>query len=126
MDTTIGISIPKVPQLVPVAKAKNIATTNITTGRNELKPLAAFSIRPPTKLVDPRSSFEIFFKLVAIVKINIADTIDENPSDTESIDFSNDITFLTTKNIMDMIKATMEPIARAIDESVLAKAFTKS
>lgn len=77
-------------------------------------------------MVDPRRSFDIFFKLVAIVKIRIADTIDENPSDTESIDFSNDITFLTMKNIMDMIKATIEPMARAIDESVLAKAFTKS
>ena len=126
MDTTIGIRIPKVPQLVPVAKAKNIATTNITTGRKELRPLAAFSISPPTNSVDPRRSLDIFFRLVAIVKIRIADTIDEKPSDTESIDFSNDITFLATKNTIDMIKATIEPIARAIDESVLAKAFTKS
>ena len=46
MDTTIGMRIPKVPQLVPVAKAKNIATTNITTGRKELRPLAAFSLGP--------------------------------------------------------------------------------
>ena len=33
VPTTIGIRIPKVPQLVPVANAKNMATKNIIAGR---------------------------------------------------------------------------------------------
>ena len=52
--------------------------------------------------------------------------IEENPSEIASIDFSNVIDFFTTKNIIVIISAIIDPIARAIDESVLAKAFTKS
>ena len=76
IDATIGIKIPKVPQLVPVAKANKIATTKITAGKNVLRPLAAFVIKFPTNLVEPSKSFEIFLRLVAIVKIKIAGTID--------------------------------------------------
>src|SRR5574344_803478 len=97
IDVTIGIKIPKVPQLVPVANARKIATRKITTGRKELSPSTAFSISPPTKAWDPKRSFEIFFRLVAIVKIKIAPTIEENPSDRLSIDFSKLTTPLPIK-----------------------------
>ena len=49
IDVIIGIKIPNVPQLVPVAKARKIATTKITAGRNEFKFPTAPCIRPPTK-----------------------------------------------------------------------------
>ena len=118
IDTTIGIKIPKVPQLVPVAKAKNIATTKITTGKKELKLPTAFSISPPTYWVEPSRSLDIFFKAVAIVKIKIADTIEENPSEIASIDFSNVMAFFTIKNTIVIISAIIDPMARAMDESV--------
>lgn len=97
IEATIGIKIPNVPQLVPVAKASNIATTKITAGKNVFNPLAAFAIRFPTNFVDPNKSLEIFLRLVAIVKIKIAGTIDWNPSGIASIDFSKEITPRPTK-----------------------------
>ena len=126
IDTTIGINIPKVPQLVPVAKARKIATTNITAGRKLSRLPAAFSISPPTNWAEANRSLVIFLRLVAMVRIRIADVIDEKPSEIDSIDFSKLRDFLQTKYPIVRIRAMIDPIARATDESVLAKAFTKS
>ena len=44
--TTIGMRIPKVPQLVPVAKARNTATINTIAGRKLTS--ALFPTKPST------------------------------------------------------------------------------
>ena len=45
---TMGIRMPKVPQLVPVEKARPRATRKITAGSMENRPAAAPSTRPAT------------------------------------------------------------------------------
>ena len=46
--STMGIRIPKVPQLVPVAKARPSATRKMTAGSMAKSPAAAPSTRPAT------------------------------------------------------------------------------
>ena len=126
IDATIGIRIPKVPQLVPVAKARAMATTKITAGKKLFKLPATFVMIFPTKAAEPRRSLEIFLRLVARLKIRMAEVIDEKPSGRSSIDLSKLILPLTFKNAIEIIRAMTDPVARATWESVLAKAFTKS
>ena len=56
VPTTIGIRIPKVPQLVPVANAKNMATKNIIAGRKLRKPTDNPLTSPATYSFTPRLS----------------------------------------------------------------------
>ena len=46
---TIGMSIPKVPQEVPVANARTQATKNMIAGRNAPRAPAVLLIRSPIK-----------------------------------------------------------------------------
>ena len=80
----IGIKIPKVPQDVPVAKARNTPIRNTIAGRKAWKLPAELSTRAATNSFAPRESV-IAFRLQAKVKIKIAGTIDLNPSGIESM-----------------------------------------
>lgn len=60
MDATSGIRIPNVPQDVPVAKARKIATTKITTGKNELRFIAALSPCFQHRLETPKGRLKCF------------------------------------------------------------------
>ena len=51
---TMGISMVKVPQLVPVEKARNTETTNTMNGRNIARPAAELSMTPCMKSAAPR------------------------------------------------------------------------
>ena len=71
---TMGIRIPKVPQEVPVANARNAATTKMIAGRKLARPAAAESIKPPTNTSAP-SMPVMFLSAVAKVRIKMAGTI---------------------------------------------------
>ena len=94
--STIGISIPKVPQEVPVAKASTHATIKITAGKSFASVSGKEFIISPTKNFAP-SSPVIFLRAVANVKIRIAGTIAIKPWGIASIDSLNVVTFLTHK-----------------------------
>ena len=92
--TTIGIRIPNVPQLVPVANARNIATRNIMAGRKLSRlPEAPFT-RPATYSLAPKLSV-ILLSVHAKVRIRIAGTIALKPSGMQANDSLNGRTFLT-------------------------------
>ena len=81
---TIGISIPKVPQDVPVEKDRIHATINIIAGKKFARPAAAESIRVLTNISAPRSPV-IFLRAVAEVRIKIAGTIAIKPFGIQDI-----------------------------------------
>ena len=76
--TTIGIRIPKVPQLVPVAKARNAPIRKMMAGRSAIRFPAAWLMVPATKSAAPRLSV-MAFKVQAKVRIRIAGTIALKP-----------------------------------------------
>ncbi len=82
--TTIGIRIPKVPQEVPVAKARKHPTTKIIAGRKFINAPALDSTSPATYRSAPRLSV-IAFSVHAKVRIRIAGTMARNPSGIQSI-----------------------------------------
>ena len=90
---TIGIRIPNVPQLVPVANAISIATIKIITGRNNWKCSALPDITVSTKSVAPRSPV-IALSDHANVRIMIAGTMAMNPFGILSIKLLNESTLL--------------------------------
>ena len=92
--TTIGIRIPKVPQEVPVAKARKHPIRNTIAGRKFIRLPAADSVAICTKSAAPRLSV-IAFKVQAKVRIRIAGTIALNPSGIHSIQERNTRTLLT-------------------------------
>ena len=79
-----GISIPKVPQDVPVAKARTQATRKMIAGRNDAREAAEPSRAVLTNSVAPRRPV-IFLRDVAIVRIRIAGTIAMKPLGIHSI-----------------------------------------
>ena len=76
--TTMGIRIPKVPQLVPVEKARKQPTRKMMAGSRFIRPPAAFSIAAATKAAAPRLSV-IAFSVHAKVSIRMAGTIALKP-----------------------------------------------
>ena len=76
---TMGISIPKVPQEVPVAKASRQPMTNTMAGRNICMLAALFQTKSRTKYLAPRESV-IAFRLQAKVRIRMAGTMALKPS----------------------------------------------
>ena len=93
MATTIGIKIPKVPQEVPVAKARPMAIRKINTGRKDnAEPALLFTITA-TNSFAPKLSV-IAFKDQAKVKIKMAGTICLNPSGRQSIPSLKERAFL--------------------------------
>ena len=69
--TTIGIRIPKVPQEVPVAKARKPSDQEYIAGRKFIRLPAADSVAICTKSAAPRLSV-MDFKVQAKVRIRIA------------------------------------------------------
>ena len=91
--TTIGIRIPNVPQLVPVANARNTAITNIITGRkltnSEAEPL----------MIEATNSFAPKLSVIALidhanVRIRICGIIEENHLGIHSMNYLNETTLL--------------------------------
>ena len=91
--TTIGIRIPKVPQEVPVAKARKHPIRNTIAGRKFIRLPAADSVAISTKSAAPKLSV-IAFKVQAKVRIRIAGTIALKPSGIHSIQERNTRTLL--------------------------------
>ena len=92
--TTIGIRIPNVPHEVPVAKARNTATRNITAGRILNQPPDTPFTSPATNSLAPRLSV-IALSVHANVRIRIAGTIALKPSGMHEHDSLNESTLLT-------------------------------
>ena len=81
---TIGTNIANVPQLVPVAKARNSATKKIIAGRNKLNAQAEPATISRTKNLAP-SNPVIPESVHAIVRISIGATIALKPSGIQSV-----------------------------------------
>ena len=84
----MGIRIPKVPQEVPVAKARKHPTTKIIAGRKFKTPLALASTTPATYTSAPRLSV-MAFKDQAKVRIMMAGTIALKPSGMQAMHSEN-------------------------------------
>ena len=80
---TMGIRMPKVPQLVPVAKASRQPTANTITGRNICSP-EAVRTKSRTKYFAPRESV-ILFRDQAKVRMRMAGTMALKPSGMQPI-----------------------------------------
>ena len=88
---TIGIRMLKVPQEVPVAKARNAATRKITIGRKPCREPADFATISATKTFAPRR-FVIPDSVQAIVRIRIGAIMDLKPSGIHSVNSWKDST----------------------------------
>ena len=95
VPTTIGISIPNVPQLVPVANARNIATINIIAGRKLRNPTDYPPTSPATYSLTPRLSV-VALSVHANVNMRIAGTIALKPSGIHEKQSLKVSIFLTT------------------------------
>ena len=84
MVVTIGISMPKVPQDVPVEKERKQATKKIMAGKKFIRPAAELFIISPTYTFAP-SNPVAFLRAVANVRIRMAGTIALNPVGIASI-----------------------------------------
>ena len=93
--TTIGISMPNVPQLVPVANARNIATINIMAGRKLRNPTDNPPTSPATYSLTPRLSV-VALSVHANVNMRIAGTIALKPSGIQEKQSLKVSIFLTT------------------------------
>ena len=80
----MGIRIPKVPQEVPVAKARKQPTRKMMAGRKFMKEPAVCSTAAATNSLAPRLSV-MAFKVHAKVRIKIAGTIALKPEGRHSI-----------------------------------------
>ena len=82
MFTTIGMSMPKVPHEVPVAKARKAPTTNMIAGNSPRSGPDTPPTKPATNSLAPRLSVMVF-SVHAKVSISIAGTIALKPSGIE-------------------------------------------
>ena len=78
------MSMPKVPQLVPVAKAKPQPMRKTMAGRNIWTLAALLYTKSRTKEVTPRESV-MAFRLQAKVRMRMAGTMALNPSGMQDI-----------------------------------------
>ncbi len=92
--TTIGISIPNVPQEVPVANARKAPTINTIAGSRPISGPYMPPTMPETYSFAPRLSV-IALRVHANVSMRIAGTIALNPSGIELQHSVNLSTFLT-------------------------------
>ena len=91
---TMGIRMPKVPQLVPVAKASRQPTRKIMAGRITSIPPATERIASSTNTAAPSESV-IAFSVHAKVRISIAGTMDLKPSGIHAMQSRNGSTLRT-------------------------------
>ena len=92
--TTIGISIPNVPQDVPVANARKTATRKITAGNTLSQAPETPCTSPATNSLAPRLSV-MALRVHANVRIRMAGTIALKPSGIHAQDSLNSRTLLT-------------------------------
>ena len=83
-STTMGIRMPKVPQLVPVAKARPQPTRKITAGSRLTIAPVLWRTRASTNTSAPRLSV-MAFRVQAKVRIRMAGTIALKPSGRHSM-----------------------------------------
>ena len=122
--TTIGIRIPNVPQLVPVANARKHPTRKMIAGRRFTIPSALPATMPATYSAAPRLSV-IDFSVHAKTRIRIAGTIALNPSGRHAIHSSNFSTRLTRYSTIVITKAKKLPYTSPWEASLPENASTK-
>ena len=120
----IGIRIPKVPQDVPVAKARKAATRKMMAGKSIWSSEALLATTVDTYSAAPSESV-ILFRVHARVRIRMAGTIASNPLIRLLIASSNGKVLRTVNIRMVRIKAANEPITRPIEALLPAKESTK-
>ena len=91
--SAIGMSIPNVPHDVPDAKPRAQDTRKNIAGIIMINPPGILSIILATNCARPRESV-IVFRVHAIVRTRIGETIDLNPSGTHSISSEKGTTLL--------------------------------
>ena len=123
--TTIGIRMPKVPQEVPVAKARKQATRKIMAGSMFTRPEAEDFTISATNSSAPRLSV-MLFKVHAKVRIRIAGTMDLKPSGIHAIQSLKDNTFRTRYKSTVITRPKKLPSTSPTDASLWEKAVTKS
>ena len=121
----MGINMPNVPHDVPVANAKNAATTKIIAGSNICNPAALLATAPDTYSAAPSESV-ILFKVQASVNISTAGTIDSNPFTMLLMASSKLSVRRLTSIVMVRISVDIDPNTRPTEALLCANAFTKS
>ena len=122
--TTIGIRIPKVPQDVPVAKARKHPIKKIIAGSRLIKLPATDFTAFATNSAAPRLSV-IAFRVHAKVRIRIAGTMALKPSGIHAIQSLKDITLRNIYTITIIIRAQILPMPSPTEASELENASTR-
>ena len=120
----IGMSMPNVPQEVPVAKASNAATMNIIAGSSICSPEVVLATTPDTYSAAPRESV-ILFSVHARVRISMAGTIASKPLIRQLMALSNFSVRRATNIAMVRINAASDPITSPTEALLAANASTK-
>ena len=121
----MGIRMPKVPQLVPVAKASSAATMKMMAGNSCCSPEALPATTPDTYSAAPKESV-MLFSVHARVRMRMAGTIDSKPLMRLLIASSNGRVLRVTKRRRVSTKEASEPMTSPTEALLAAKAFTKS
>lgn len=120
----IGISMPKVPHEVPVAKAKNAATMKMMAGKSCCRPAALLDTTPDTYSAAPNESV-MLFSVHANVRISMAGTIASKPLMRLLMASVNANVLWETKRMMVRMKEPNEPMTSPMEALLAAKASTK-
>ena len=121
----MGMRMPKVPHDVPVAKARNIATTKMMAGSRSCS-VPALSLTSPATYSAAPSESVMDFSDHARQSISIAGTIASNPLMRHDMASLKASTRRLTYQMMLSMSDVMEPITRPTEASEEAKALTKS
>ena len=121
----IGIKMPKVPQDVPVAKAKKAATIKMMAGKSCCSSAALLATTLDTYSAAPSESV-ILFNVQARVRIRMAGTIASKPLMRLLIASLKGNVLRLTNIMIVRIKAANEPITSPMEALLSAKASTKS
>ena len=120
----IGMSMPNVPQEVPVAKASNAATMNIIAGNNICRPEAVLDTTSDTYSAAPSESV-MLFSVHARVRISMAGTMASKPLIRQLMALSNFSVRRATNIAIVRINAASEPITSPTEALLAANASTK-
>ena len=121
MGSTMGMRMPKVPQLVPVAKAKPPPTRKMMAGSMLYRPAAAPSMQPETNSAAP-SALVMLLSVSAKVRMMMAGTMASKPGTMDFIASLNEITRRRIRYTNANSSAMSEPHGRAVNASVLPNA----
>ena len=120
----IGMSMPNVPQEVPVAKASNAATMKIIAGSSICRPEAVLATTPDTYSAAPSESV-MLFSVHARVRISMAGTMASKPFIRQLMALSNFSVRRATNIAIVRINAASEPITKPTEALLAANASTK-